>query len=196
MADPTLFGLIFEEILKIDPSILAKYTTVTDQLLYLILIPHVILFLFIYGFSSGIVGRIVGGHTGFKYLMGIVVYIFIILGGWYGSILVPIFINWFYIVLVVGIIIFLMMAVIHPARGPSWVKNIGELGKMAGRRTFGKAAEKKAIEDEIKILRAERESLRRQLGQELRPQAKTYIQMQITEVERRIAQLEAKKRRL
>ena len=83
-----LSNLIFSQILKIDPSTIYKYTNVQDQILYLLLIPHIILFLFIYAFSIGIVARVIGGHVGFSRMMGIVAYIYIVWAGWYGM-LVP-----------------------------------------------------------------------------------------------------------
>ena len=43
-----LFRLIFEQILKISPTLLYKYPTVQEQVFYLILLPHVILFLFLF----------------------------------------------------------------------------------------------------------------------------------------------------
>lgn len=67
-----LISLILNDILKISPTLLSKYYTPQDQVIYLILIPSVVLFLFLYAFSKQIVGRIVGEHPGFEYLVSIV----------------------------------------------------------------------------------------------------------------------------
>jgi hypothetical protein len=129
-----LFNLIFTEILKVSPSLISKYTNVQDQVLNLILIPHVILFLFIYAFSIGIVGRITGGHKGFSTLVGVISYIYIVWNGWYGTFLIPLLNAWFMIALVFGLILFLVTVVVHPARGPA-LTNLGkEVGKMAGKK--------------------------------------------------------------
>ena len=112
-----IFTLIFETLLKIDPSIIADYTTVPDQLLYLILIPHVILLMFIYAVSKGTVMRIVGDHKGFNYLFQIITYIFIVWGGWYGSILIPLLTGWFTIVLILAFVVFFVSVIWHPAAG-------------------------------------------------------------------------------
>jgi len=147
-----IYTLLFEEVLQISSSTLSNYATIQDQLLYLVLIPHVILFLFIYGFSTGIVQRVLGlQHHGFKYLVSISVYLFIVLGGWYGS-LAPLFAGWFKILLVVGIFFFLLSAIWHPARGRSTGKAIESGFKYLGGQTFGKSGKAKVLDKEIRKL--------------------------------------------
>ena len=87
----SIIQILFFDILKVSSSSMAEYSTPTDQLVFLFFIPHVVLFLFIYGFSAGIVGRIVSGHRGLQYLLGIAVYLYIIMTGMYGQTLLPLF---------------------------------------------------------------------------------------------------------
>ena len=128
-----LSNLIFSQILKIDPSTIYKYTNVQDQILYLLLIPHIILFLFIYAFSIGIVARVIGGHVGFSRMMGIVAYIYIVWAGWYGM-LVPLLNAWFVIALGAGLLIFLVTAVVHPARNVAIEQLGGKVGASIGKK--------------------------------------------------------------
>ncbi|MEM7820864.1 MAG: hypothetical protein QW751_01525 [Candidatus Aenigmatarchaeota archaeon] len=85
MPAPTidLYSLIFETILRIDPYTLSRYTTIQDQLLWLLLIPHAILLLFLMGFGRGIAG----GHKGMGYIISIIAYLFFIWSGIYGTFL-------------------------------------------------------------------------------------------------------------
>jgi len=158
-----LTNLIFREILKIDPSILFKYTTLQDQVIYLILIPMAILFLFIYAFSRGIVGRVVGGHKGFEYLVSIIVFIYLVYSGIFGTMLVPIFTAWLNIAIVVALIVFVISVVFHPARTPALTKLGREAGRALGKKTFGKQKKIKALEDEIDVLNKQIRSLDHEL---------------------------------
>ncbi|HIQ50070.1 MAG TPA: hypothetical protein EYH56_02645 [Nanoarchaeota archaeon] len=90
-----LVTLIFHELLKISPELLARYPTIQDKLLYLILIPHVVLFILLLFFAN----NIVRGHPRLKNLILIVSYIYVIYSGFYGSFVVPIAISWFVILL-------------------------------------------------------------------------------------------------
>lgn len=130
----TIFDLIFKDILQISPTIISKYPALQDQILYLIFIPHVLLLLFVYALSIGIVGRIVKEHRGLRYLVGLAAYAFIILGGWYGSFLIPLFVNFFMIGVILALIVFFVSIIVHPARGPSIFKFFGLIGGYAGKR--------------------------------------------------------------
>jgi hypothetical protein len=141
-----LANLIFSQILKIDPSTIYKYTSVQDQVIYLLLIPHVILFLFIYAFSIGIVGRVIGGHVGFSRMVGIVSYIFLVWSGWYGT-LVPLLNTWFVIALFAGLVIFLITAVMHPARAVAIEQLGGKVGASIGKKMGEQINKDKKIED-------------------------------------------------
>jgi hypothetical protein len=183
-----LISLVLNEILKISPSVMAKYTTVQDQVIYLIFIPSIILFLFIYAFSKGIVGRIIGDHRGFEYLVSIASFVYLVYSGIFGATLVPIFLTWLNIAIVVALIFFVMSVVIHPAKGPALVKAGEAIGKSIGKLNE-KEKERKAIEQEIDAVKKELQGLRSEESRTLEPTAKAFIQMQI-------ANLEAQKRRL
>ena len=151
MATVDLFNLIFQQILKISPSLMYNYSTVQDQILYLILIPHVLLFLFLFAFSKGIVGRFVSEHRGLQYLTGLVAYIYIVYAGWYGSFLVPLMMGWFTIALILGIFLFLISIIWHPAAAATGGKLLGDITQEAGKRA-GRGKQKKAIDDQIKLI--------------------------------------------
>jgi len=184
-----LISLVLNEILKISPTVMTKYTTVQDQVLYLIFIPSVILILFIYAFAKQIVGRIVGEHKGFEYLISITSFIYIVYSGMFGATLVPIFINWLNIAIVLSLIVFVISVVFHPARGPALTKAAAETGRMIGEKITAKEKERKAIEQEVDAVKKELQGLRSEESRTLEPTAKAFIQMQI-------ANLEAQKRRL
>jgi len=184
-----LISLILNEILKISPNLMTKYSTVQDQVLYLIFIPSVILILFIYAFAKQIVGRIVGEHKGFEYLVSIVSFIYIVYSGMFGTTLVPLFINWLNIAIVLSLIVFIISVVFHPVRGPQLTATAKEIGRMAGEKITAKEKERKAIEQEIDAIKKELQGLRAEESRTLEPTAKAFIQMQI-------ANLEAQKRRL
>jgi cell division protein FtsB len=97
--------------LKISPSLLSKYSTVQDQLIYLILIPHVIFLFFIYTVGYWIAGN---NHRGISMLISIAAYIYIVYAGWYGTLMVPIINAWFPIVLLSFFGFFILTRVFHP----------------------------------------------------------------------------------
>ncbi len=128
-----LFQIIFEEFLKISPNLISNYSTIQDQLLYLVLIPHVILFLFLAAFGLGLMGRVFGKpHHGFQLLVIIISYIYIVWSGWYGSFIVPFTITWFLIALVIGLFLFFINAVFSLKQLYGIPKLIGEGGKLLG----------------------------------------------------------------
>jgi hypothetical protein len=188
MATVDLVKLLFTEILKIDPSTLYKYSTIQDQAMYLFLIPHVILFLFLYAFSFGMVTRVVGQHKGFSYMLGIVSYIYIIYAGWYGR-LVLLFLNWMVIALGMGMFLFLVSIIWHPSATTAGLKLAGEAGKELAKKTMAKNKEKETIQEEVDAIKKEIGALDGQLSGPLEPGARAYMQMQR-------ANLEAQRRRL
>lgn len=188
-------SFVFEQVLRIDPSTISNYSTMQDQLLYLILIPHIVLFLFIVAFSRGIVTRVVGQHRGFEYLFGIAAYFVIVLGGWYGSILVPILLTWFYIAIGIALIIFIISIVFSPARAPALFRLGTEVGKTIGEKTTGKTKKREAIVKEIDILKAERNAIQDRLNDSRKSGTATkeflaYSQMNLQDFDRRIARLQ------
>jgi hypothetical protein len=128
-----LFNLIFNQILKISPTLLYKYTTLQDQVFHLILLPHVILFIFLFGFGWGVIPE----NKGLRYLVMIVTYIYVVMQGWYGTFLVPLLEVWFWITLVFGIFIFFMFRLIHPSTaqrlGGAAAKTALDVGKRMGK---------------------------------------------------------------
>ena len=187
-----LFNLVFNEILKISPTLLSKYATIQDQVIYLILIPTVILFLFIYAFAKGIVGRIVGEHRGFEYLVSIVTYIYLVYSGIFGATLVPIFITWLNIAIVVALIFFVMSVVIHPARGPMLAKAGDAIGKSIG-KLGEKEKQKRAIEEEIDSIKKQIAILETEARDPSRESsARAYAQGQIMNLKQRQKDLESR----
>lgn len=187
MVTVDLISLLFTQILKIAPSTLYKYATVQDQLIYLLLIPHVILFLFLYSFSMGLVGRFTMHHKGFNYLVGIITYIYIVYSGWYGRLAI-LFVNWLLIALGMALFLFFYSIVISPSSGPA----IANLARETGKQLAGKSAkqeEKKAIAEEIEALKKEINALDNEWRSATEIQSKAYLQM-------RKADLVAQKRRL
>lgn len=144
-----IYNLVFQVVLRIDPATLAKYTTVQDQLLYLILIPHAILLLFLMGFGRGIAA----GHKGMGYVISIIVYLFFIWGGWYGTFLVPLTTAFWYILLIIGLFLFFISRIIHPATAGAMIGLAAKLGEKIGAKTTGAAAEKREMQKQLAIVK-------------------------------------------
>ena len=179
-----IIGFILETILKIDPYTIANYINVQDQLLYLVLIPHTILFLFLYSFINSILSppTQAPAHRGLRLLLGIVAYIFIIWAGWY-AILVPIFITWFKLLIIIGVIFYLGSKFIHPSRMREiFALSYGKGKNLAEAKVYAKKIERKIDEIDreinnlkkggvqdpytmyrIKQLKAQKEELKHQL---------------------------------
>jgi len=145
-----LFNLIFNEILKISPQLLYKYTTIQDQVFYLILLPHVILFLFLFGFGWGIIPE----NKGLRYLVMIVAYIFVVMQGWYGTFLVPLLEVWFWISLALGIFLFFIFRFLHPFTAKGLGKTAGTLAHDIGKR-LGREKQIEKLEEELKDVKKE-----------------------------------------
>lgn len=179
-----LFTLIFENILRIDPSMITKYTALQDQILFLILIPHVILFLFIWGFMYAVAP----GHKGLRYLVALITYLFAMIGGspysYYGSILIPIFSAWWMIILVVGFIFFIASRIVHPARA----REIYELGRGITSKITQKGKKEKKLEKQIRSLDSQINAI--QASYSGRPIPRL-VEREIDELRRRRAEIEA-----
>jgi uncharacterized membrane protein len=106
-----LFNLIFTQILKISPSLISHYTSLQDQVLYLIFIPSIIILFFVWTFGYWIVGN---ANKGFRLLISLASYIYIVYSGWYGSFIIPIILAWFPIVLISFFAFFIMTRIFHP----------------------------------------------------------------------------------
>lgn len=186
----SLFQIIFEQYLKISPDLISKYATIQDQLLYLVLIPHVILFLFLFGFGLMLIKE----HRGLRLLLLIASYIFIIWGGWYGSFFIPLTIGWFYIMLIFGFFLFFISKILHPFTA----KNIGAqvakpLFDSVGYHLIGKEKEREALEEEIKMVIDQIRTLEADLRNPgITPMAKSYAQMQIQQLKNQLVVLKRK----
>ncbi|OGI12413.1 hypothetical protein A3K64_01110 [Candidatus Micrarchaeota archaeon RBG_16_36_9] len=149
-----IFNIVFNQILKISPNLLSKYITIQEQTLQLILLPHLVLFLFLFSFGWGIIPN----NRGLRYLVSVVSYIYIIMQGWYGSIIVPISIAWFPLLLIFGIFLFFAFKIIHPVT----VKGLGEAGASIA-KDFGKRIGK---DKEVERLYRELEHIEEQIGRQ------------------------------
>jgi hypothetical protein len=155
MADFNIITFILEDLLRIAPKFISQYSTISDQLLYLILVPHVLLFLFIFAFAIGIVGRIIGPHAGFRNIVGVTAYLVIVLSGWYGSFLIPWFNTWFTIALVMGLLMFVTSIIFNPARSPVMANVLSS----AGKKITGGIGAKRQKEKELAIVEAQIQTL-------------------------------------
>ncbi len=184
-----IITLVFEQILRIDPSVMFKYATTQDQLLYLLFIPHIVLLMFIAAFSKSVVSRMLGAHTGFKYLVSIAIYIFFILSGWYGR-LTGILVNWLLVSLLIAFVIFMMSILWHPSATGMGLKLAGEVGGLIGKATVGKSKAIKTLKKELEIVDASIE--RHERAHVTTPEARAYNEMQIQMLEEKKAVLEKK----
>jgi len=148
-----LFNLIFNQVLKVSPTILYKYTVIQDQVLHFILLPHVILFLFLFGFGQAVIPE----HKGLRYLVMVVTYIFIIMQGWYGTFLIPLLEGWFTITLVFGLFLFFATRILHPATAQKIGMAAASLAKDAGKE-IGKDKQIEKLADELEHITREIEN--------------------------------------
>lgn len=187
MAQTDILGLLFNQFLRINPMTISKYTTPQDQLLNLFLIPHIILFLFIYGFAWVIIPQ----HRGLRYLASIGAYLSMVMMGspysYYGT-LVPFFLIWWQIALFVALFFFIGSRIIHPSKIPE----LYHLGKAATEKVTEKGKKNAAIEKKIESIDAQIQALERRrtmvVGNVV--QDNPIIAAEIGELERRRAELE------
>jgi len=191
MATLDLFTLIFQEILKISPNILYKYTTLQDQLFNLIFLPHVVLFLFLFGFGAMIVphGAPEGKNKGLRYLVIATTYIFIVYQGWYGTFLIPLLQTWFTIVLIFGLVLFLTVKIIHPF-------TVRSVGSVAGTEIVKSVGKQLGKGKELEALQKERDDTRKQLNIEKGRLARAANQWEEAQIRLNIRTLEDKEKAL
>ncbi|MEM5804510.1 MAG: hypothetical protein QXU82_01535 [Candidatus Aenigmatarchaeota archaeon] len=145
--------LIFEQILRFSPNVLAKYATLTDKLLYLILIPHIVLLLFLFSFGMWAAKD----HKGFQMLISIAGYLVIVLSGWYGSFLAPFISNFFLLWLALAFITFIAVRVIPPI----FVGGVASFGGEVAKRLTKASVSK---EKQIEALQKEKENVRKMIA--------------------------------
>ncbi len=117
--------LIFQELLKISPELLARYPSVQDKLLYLFLIPHVVLFMFLWSFGDWIIRS----HAKIRNALVITAYIYLLWSGFYGSIFVPIVNAWFMLTIMTAFIFFILSRTFSPLRLPALTGLAVEVGR-------------------------------------------------------------------
>ena len=143
-----LMNLVFIEILKFSPTVLAKYASLTDKLLYLILVPHVVLLLFLWVFGSMVSMK----HRGFQMLISISGYLVIVLSGWYGQFLAPLISGFFILWLALGFITFIGFRVIPPIYGPG-VKGFGKsVSEKIAEKTIVKSSKLKELKKQLSAI--------------------------------------------
>ncbi len=132
------------------------YANIFEGLFYLILLPSFLLILFIYFLAGAVLGKL-GGPSYLNMVLSIIIYIFIIIEGWY-TIFISLGQVWIILVIVVGIIFFGLRhlrgggAPSVPTGGgmPGILKYGVEKAKEAGGRT----GVEKEISDRISNMRA------------------------------------------
>ena len=183
-----ILDLLFNKLLRINPTTISQYTTPQTQLLNLFLIPHIILFLFIYGFAWVIIPT----HKGLRYLTSIGAYLSVVLMGspysYYG-ILVPFFLLWWQVALFVGLFFFVWSRFIHPSKIPE----LFNIGRAAAAKVTEKDKKKRAIEEEIDSIKKQIAVLQAEANSPgIQPAAQAYIQSQIANLKDRKADLESR----
>lgn len=183
-----ILGLLFNQFLRINPTTIAQYSTPQQQLLNLFLIPHIILFLFIYGFAWVLVPT----HKGLRYLASIGAYLSMILMGspysYYG-ILVPFFLMWWQIALFVGLFFFIWSRIIHPSKVPE----LFNIGRAAASKVTEKDKKRKAIEEEIDSIKKQIAALQAEANNPAnQPASRAYFESQIGNLRARKADLESR----
>ncbi len=177
----SIIEIILEEILKIPTDLMFQYTSVADQLIYLILIPTLVVLLFVWTFG----GWIAGQHPRFRILITIVSYIFIIYAGWYGA-MASFIVSWFALLLGLAFAFFIISRIIHPIRGKAIYELSGAMGKRLKEVTVGKQKEREVLEDQIKDLQTQIDDIEAQLSParvgSLTPEMRTYSQMKLQEL--------------
>lgn len=172
--------LVFEDILQINPNLLVKYPIVQDQVVYLLFIPHIILFLFLFGFVMALTH-----HRGLQYLLGVGSYVYIVYSGLYGKILVSIFLPFWQLLIFLGLFFFIGSRIVHPAR----VREIFELGKGVASKATEKRKQIKRLEDQIDLIEKKIRKLRRDRGASRDPHVQRILELEIRDLEQRRTEL-------
>jgi hypothetical protein len=188
MANVDILQLLFNDFLRINPVTISQFSTPQTQLLNLFLIPHIILFLFIYGFAWVITPT----HKGFRYLVSIATYLFmVIMGEPYShySTFLPFLLIWWQIALFVGVVFFVWGRIIHPSKVPE----LFAIGKATAARVTKKGKEREAIEEEINSIKKQIAVLQSEANNPgIQPAAQAYIQSQIGNLKAKQKDLESR----
>lgn len=185
--------LILETVLKINTDLLYKYTALSDQLIYLILIPNVVILMFLWMFGYWIIPT----HKGLRILLSTVAYIYIVWSGWYGGWMVSIINAWFPIMIGAMFIFFIITRLVSPAsltgvhgimsEGASKLRNIGKREKDINKlREELRRLEIMKANLESQATQAQDEGIRHALGYRI-----VNVDEQIREIRNKIRQLES-----
>jgi hypothetical protein len=116
------------------------------------LIPHFVVFLFLWSFGNWILSRPKEGgvdyelaHTGLRNLLVIIAYIYIVWSGWYGSWIVPIVNAWFVLILFTAFIWFIFTRTIPIAKIGRSIAGLHSLGGEIGK----KLRERELLEEKL-----------------------------------------------
>ena len=105
-------------------------------------------------------GKITGGHRGLRNLFSITVYVFIVMSGWYGQILIPWFVNWFILAIILGMVLFILQVVYFPGRAGMKTDVASGLGSLFGSPSTKSKIKQKAEELEDRLETLERQFVR------------------------------------
>ncbi|MDD5416537.1 MAG: hypothetical protein PHU12_01020 [Candidatus Aenigmarchaeota archaeon] len=184
-----ILTLILETLLKIDTNLIYQYSSIQDQLFYLILIPHVVILMFLWMFGYAVVPS----HKGIRYLFTLITYMYIIWSGWYGSWMIPIINAWFPIMIGGMFLFFIIAKVIHPDVAGA----VGGLVKEAGSRIKNIGSKDKEIDKiyrKIGQLEKDKKKVIAEHGGDTDNLAVKYrienIESQISELKRAIKEIE------
>lgn len=137
--------ILYETIFRISSSTIMQYATIQDRLLWLLAVPSFIMALFLYSAMKWIAGE----HKGLQTVGAVLIYLVLVLGGWYGSILVPIFTRYFLITVGLMLVMFFLVRIFPPIYGPGAAKLVGAIGGKLGEATIGKQKKRKELEHEL-----------------------------------------------
>ncbi|MFH0830260.1 MAG: hypothetical protein V1887_03825 [Candidatus Aenigmatarchaeota archaeon] len=137
--------ILYQTIFQINPATITAYGTVQDRLLYLLAIPSFIMALFLISAMKWISPE----HKGMQRVGGILIYLFLVLGGWYGSMLVPIFAKYFIISIGLMLVMFFLVRIIPPIYVPGMAKLGGAIAGKVGEATIGKQRKRKELEHQL-----------------------------------------------
>ena len=182
MAALNIANLVLVQILRISQTTISQHPGVQNQLLYLILIPHVIILLFLYGFSTVVSMT----HKGFRNLFAIVGYIFLVVSGWYGG-LVPILILWWQALIGIYLFVFILTRLgFHPGRAKEY---IGMAKSAVSKLTEG-GKKGEALEKQIEKLNRQIKVLEKAMRQAAGPDEQKAYSYQIGQLKMAKADLE------
>lgn len=183
MATVDLFNLIFRTILKISPNLISNYSSIQDQILYLLLIPTVIILLFVWTFGYWVMGK---GHNGLRILISLIAYIYIIWSGWYGTWIIPLILAWFPVVLVTFFLFFIMSRIFHPMN----VAGASKVMKAGFEKAGAKGKEINALRKQIEMIDKKIKHLSNERGKMADGQAREVLNLEITDLRSKKKEIE------